>query len=79
MNIKRTNRIAPNARIGRATFDENGLAFFGGYHTCTCGEHGKILLHIDDVRELQRVLGGTEEREPIGKRLARRIAKHYGL
>lgn len=80
MNISRTSRIVSSARIGRATFDDQGLAFFGGYHTCECGQHGKIMLRLDDVREMQRVLiGGDERRDSVGKRMARRLARHYGL
>jgi len=65
-------------RVGRVCFDGDRLAFFAGYNDCaSCGVRGKVLLSVDDAREFGRHF--KQPREPLGARLARKLAQHYGI
>jgi hypothetical protein len=76
MTIKAVNNRGHKAKIGSVMFDDDGLAFFAGYHRCpNCGAQGKILIDMDDVRELGRKFG--HQRDKLGARLARRLVRHY--
>jgi len=72
--------MVPHARLGKVSYDNEKLAFFAGYHKCDdCGNNGKILLNMDDVRELQRMFGTDNRKQPVGLRITQKLAKHYNI
>lgn len=79
MTIQQINYRGRKSRIGSVAFDDNKLAFFAGYHKCTCGNRGKILMNLDEAREFSRMIGVKHNREPIGLRITRRLSRHYGI
>ena len=72
MKVLPTSQRGRRIKLGGVCFDGNHLAFFAGYHECTCGVKGKILINIDDARALAQKFGGNRSGMPIGVRIARR-------
>lgn len=78
MTVLPIHQRAKRSRIGRVYFVNNRMVFYAGLCECeNCGVKGKVLLNIDDAREFGRMFGS--HREPLGARIARQLAKHYGL
>lgn len=79
MTLSPVSQRGRKSRIGKVMFDGSRMKFFAGYGNCLhCGANSKILLDIDEAREFGRHFG-ARVREPLGARLARRLARHYGL
>ncbi len=78
MTVQNVNYRGRKGLVGKVCFGTEGLAFFAGYHECECGTRGKILLSVDDTRELAKKMGGGKK-EPIGIRLTKRLVRHYGV
>lgn len=78
MTVQQVNYRGRKGQFGKVTFGDEGLAFFAGYHECECGNRGKILLNVDDCRELAKKVGGGT-RETFGMKLTRKLNRHYGM
>ena len=80
MTLSPVSQRGRKARIGKVCFDAHGrIRFFAGYGYCLhCGANSKILLDINEAREFGRQFGAGA-REPIGARVARRLARQYNL
>lgn len=79
MTVQKVNYRGRKGIIGKVCFGEEGLSFFAGYHECECGNRGKILLNVDDAREMASKMGGGGKKEPIGIRLTKKLVRHYGV
>lgn len=78
MTVQSVNYRGRKGVVGKVCFGDEGLAFFAGYHECDCGNRGKILLNIDDCRELAKKVGNGE-RQSWGMRFTKRLVRHYGI
>lgn len=80
MTLLPVSQRGRKSRIGKVCFDAHGrMKFFAGYGDCLhCGANSKVLLDIDEAREFGRHFAG-HIREPLGARIARRLARHYNL
>ncbi len=78
MSIQQINYRGRKGVVGKVCFGDEGLAFFAGYHECECGNRGKILLNMDDVRSLAQKMGGGKK-ESVGIRLTKKLVRHYGV
>jgi hypothetical protein len=77
MNVIPTIR-GRNSRIGAVCYDGNRLAFLAGYNECNkCGVRGKVVMDLSEAREFSKRFGGIKE--PLGAKIIRRLAKHYGI
>jgi hypothetical protein len=76
MTVKPINSRGRKAKVGGVCYDGTRLAFFAGYNNCQeCGIEGKVLISIDDARTLGQKFGNYKE--PLGVKVARRLARHY--
>lgn len=76
MRVIRTAYAHPRRKFGGVDFTPAGrLAYFVGYHTCECGATSKILLSTDEIRQLR----GKRKRPSLGRAIAKRVARYYGL
>lgn len=76
MTVQPINSRGRKAKIGGVCYDGSRLAFFAGYSECKeCGVQGKVLISVEDARLLGRKFGSYKE--PLGVKVARRLAKHY--
>lgn len=66
------------ANIGGMCFDEGKMMVFVGYHACKANETGKILVTIDEARQLAKKIG-TDCKTSKRQRLVKRLAKHYEI
>ncbi len=79
MTVQAINYKGRKGLIGKVCFGNEGLAFFAGYNECACGVRGKILLTVDDARELAQKVGGAKTRRTLGMRLTQRLNRHYSV
>lgn len=79
MTVQAVNYRGRKGVVGKVCFGDEGLAFFAGYHECRCGNRGKILLNVDDARQLASKMGGGGKKLPVGVRLTKRLVRHYGI
>ncbi len=76
MTIQNVNYRGRKGLVGKVCFGNEGLAFFAGYHEYECGNRGKILLNMEDARNLTQSIGGGSK-QSLGMRLTKRLNRHY--
>lgn len=65
------------ARVGALCFDEGRMMVFVGYYAFPDGSHGKILVTLDEARELSARIGG--EKSSARTKLIKWLVKRYGV